>query len=173
MTLDAGGTNLVFTAVRGTEELIKPITLPSRGDNLEQILRSIIGGFKEVRSGLRKDPVAISFSFPGPAEYNSGIINDLENLPAFRNGVALGPMLEEAFGMPVFINNDGDLFAYGEALAGILPEINTLLEEKGSSKRYRNLLGVTFGTGFGGGIIFKGELILKIFCNNKKPSFIA
>ena len=158
MTLDAGGTNLVFSAVKGTEEIIKPITRPSRGDNLEQILQSIIHGFKEIRSRLSKDPVAISFCFPGPAEYNLGIIGDLENLPAFRNGVALGPMLEGAFDLPVFINNDGDLFAYGEALAGILPEINRLLGEKGSPKRYENLLGVTFGTGFGAGIVFRGEL---------------
>ena len=26
--------------------------------------------------------------------------------------------LRNKFGIPVFINNDGDLFAYGEALAG-------------------------------------------------------
>jgi glucokinase len=159
MTLDAGGTKLAFTAVKATEEIIKPITLVSRGDDLEQILQSIISGFKETRSRLTQDPVAISFSFPGPAAYHLGIIDDLENLPAFRNGVALGPMLEEEFGLPVFINNDGDLFTYGEAIAGILPEINSLLEKKGSPKRYRNLLGVTLGTGFGGGIVFKGELL--------------
>jgi glucokinase len=49
-----------------------------------------------------------------------GIIGDLENLPTFKGGVALGPMLEEIFNIPVFINNDGDLFAYGEAIAGLL-----------------------------------------------------
>ena len=41
-------------------------------------------------------------------------------------------MLEEKFGIPVFINNDGDLFAYGEAIAGLLPFINSKLEEAGS-----------------------------------------
>ncbi len=67
-------------------------------------------------------------------------------------------MLEETFGIPVFINNDGDLFAYGEAMAGLLPEINRKLEKAGNPKRYRNLLGVTFGTGFGGGIVTRGSL---------------
>ena len=67
-------------------------------------------------------------------------------------------MLEEAFGIPVFINNDGDLFAFGEAISGLLPEVNSLLEKTGNPKRYRNLLGVTFGTGFGGGIVSRGEL---------------
>jgi glucokinase len=30
-------------------------------------------------------------------------------------------MLEEKFGIPLFVQNDGDLFAYGEAIAGFLP----------------------------------------------------
>jgi glucokinase len=69
-------------------------------------------------------------------------------------------MLEEKFGIPVFINNDGDLFAYGEAIGGILPEINSKLEAAGNPKRYRNLFGVTFGTGFGGGIVSNGQLFI-------------
>jgi len=158
MTLDAGGTTLAFTAVQGTEEIIDPIVLPSPGDDLEQTLQSIIKGFNDVRAALSQSPVAISFSFPGPADYALGIIDDLENMPAFRGGVALGPMLEDELGIPVFISNDGDLFAYGEAIAGLLPEINELLQEKGSPKRYQNLFGATFGTGFGGGIVSRGQL---------------
>ncbi len=105
-------------------------------------------------------PVAISFAFPGPADYPNGIIGDLGNLPCFRGGVALGPMLAEKFGIPVFINNDGDLFVYGEAIAGFLPHVNGLLEKAGSPKRYKNLFGVTLGTGFGGGIVRDGELFV-------------
>ncbi|MBE0648454.1 MAG: ROK family protein, partial [Bacteroidales bacterium] len=52
------------------------------------------------------------------------------------------------------------LFAYGEAIAGLLPEVNTKLEEAGNPKRYQNLFGVTFGTGFGGGIVSGGKLFL-------------
>ena len=72
--------------------------------------------------------------------------------------MALGPFLENEFGIPVFINNDGDLFAYGEALCGALPDINRRLAEAGSGKRYRNLLGYTFGTGFGVGMVVNGQL---------------
>ena len=67
-------------------------------------------------------------------------------------------MLEERFGIPTFINNDGDLFVYGEAIAGFLPYVNGLLEKAGSPKRFKNLFGVTLGTGFGGGIVRNGEL---------------
>jgi len=159
MTLDAGGTNFKFSAIRGNRPAVEPFSVPSNGDQLEACLAAIVDGFERVRRSLPEEPVAISFAFPGPADYARGIIGDLYNLPAFRGGVALGPMLEEKFGMPVFINNDGDLFVYGEAIAGLLPHVNGLLEQAGSPKRYKNLFGVTLGTGFGAGIVRDSELL--------------
>ncbi len=160
LTLDAGGTNLVFSAIRGNEQILKEIILPAHADNLDACIANLIEGFSRARAALPAPPVAISFAFPGPADYPRGIIGDLPNLPAFRGGVALGPMLEDRFGLPVFINNDGDLYAYGEAIAGFLPWVNALLENAGSPKRYRNLLGLTLGTGFGAGIVRDGNLHL-------------
>jgi glucokinase len=159
MTLDAGGTNFVFNAVQSGKEILEPIILSARAENLEGVLNTIIDGFRQLKQKLVHTPVAISFAFPGPADYENGIIGDLQNLPFFKGGVALGPMLQETFGIPVFINNDGDLFAYGEAIAGLLPEINRKLEAAGNPKRYRNLFGVTFGTGFGGGIVTRNGML--------------
>lgn len=158
MTLDAGGTSFRFSAMRANELVVDPVVTPSNGDDLDRCLAGIVEGFREVAKRCPREPVAISFAFPGPADYPAGIIGDLGNLPAFRGGVALGPMLEDEFDLPVFINNDGELFTYGEAIAGLLPYVNGLLEEAGSPKRYRNLFGVTLGTGFGGGITRNGEL---------------
>ncbi len=159
ITLDAGGTNLVFGAMRGCEFITDPITYPSNAHDLDKCLDTMVKGFSEVINSLDEKPVAISFAFPGPADYPNGIIGGyLPNFPSFRDGVALGPYLESVFGIPVFINNDGDLFAYGEALCGALPEINRRLEEAGSTKRYKNMLGYTFGTGFGVGMVVNGQL---------------
>jgi glucokinase len=160
MTLDAGGTNFRFAAVRGGNAVTETISMPSSGDNLERCLKDIVDGFSQVKAKCPTPPSAISFAFPGPADYPRGIIGDLGNLPGFRGGVALGPMLEETFGIPAFINNDGDLFVYGEAIAGFLPHVNGLLEKAGSPKRYKVLFGVTLGTGFGGGIVRDGELFM-------------
>ena len=182
VTLDAGGTNFVFSAIQGNIEVVEPIRYPSQADNLELCVKTLKKGFHEVISKLKSSPVAISFAFPGPADYEKGIIGDLPNFPSFRGGIALGPMLEDEFGIPVFINNDGSLFAYGEALVGALPEINKKLEQSGSSKRYKNLLGVTLGTGFGGGAVINKELLVgdngcggDIWCfrNKKFPDNIA
>lgn len=159
LTLDAGGTNFVFSAIQANQVITKPFTLPAYADNLDKCLSSIVSGFEQVKRKLKVYPVAISFAFPGPADYVNGIIGDLPNFPSFRGGVALGPFLEDRFKIPVFINNDGHLFAFGEALAGVLPQINKQLEESGSAKRYNNLLGVTLGTGFGGGAVIDNVLL--------------
>lgn len=158
MTLDAGGTSFRFSAMRGNKRITDTVTTPSNGDDLKKCLANIVAGFTEIKKRCPRPPVAISFAFPGPADYPAGIIGDLPNLPAFRGGVALGPMLEQTFRIPVSINNDGELFAYGEAIAGFLPYVNGLLEKAGSPKRFRNLFGVTLGTGFGGGLTHNGEL---------------
>ncbi|MBQ1168729.1 MAG: ROK family protein, partial [Bacteroidales bacterium] len=159
MTLDAGGTNFVFSAIRGCKQVVEPIRLDAVTDSVARCLEVLTEGFNKVNAALDEAPVAISFAFPGPADYKAGIIGDLPNFPCFRGGVPIGPYLAEQFKLPVFINNDGNLFAYGEALAGILPEMNTRLEGAGSSVRYKNLIGLTLGTGFGAGVVIDNVLL--------------
>ena len=182
VTLDAGGTNFVFGAMCDGKPIGESLTLPSMAHDLDLCLSTLIRGFEQTISSLPYAPVAISFAFPGPADYRNGVIGGfLPNFPSFRDGVALGPMLEEHFGIPVFINNDADLFAYGEAMGGALPRINRMLDEAGSDKRYRNLLGFTFGTGFGFGFVMDGRLNLgdnscvETFClkHRDHPEFIV
>ena len=182
VTLDAGGTNFVFGAMCNGKPIGESLTLPSMAHDLDLCLSTLIRGFEQTISSLPYAPVAISFAFPGPADYRNGVIGGfLPNFPSFRDGVALGPMLEEHFGIPVFINNDADLFAYGEAMGGALPRINRMLDEAGSDKRYRNLLGFTFGTGFGFGFVMDGRLNLgdnscvETFClkHRDHPEFIV
>jgi glucokinase len=159
LTLDAGGTNFVFSAIRGCREVAESVRLDAVTDDVQRCLAVLVEGFDRVQAQLDGSAAAISFAFPGPADYEAGVIGDLPNFPCFRDGIAMGPYLHDVFGLPVFINNDGNLFAYGEALAGILPEMNAALEAAGSTKRYRNLVGVTLGTGFGGGVVLDGTLL--------------
>jgi glucokinase len=159
LTLDAGGTNFVFSAIGNNQLIGDRIYKPSQGHDIENCLGTIIKGFEDLLSSVGSKADAISFAFPGPADYKDGIIGDLLNLPAFRGGIALGAMLENKFNIPVFINNDGDLYAYGEALAGTLPKINDDLRNSNNTKRYKNLIGLTIGTGFGAGFVSNNMLI--------------
>jgi len=159
LTFDAGGTNFVFSAMKAGREIVDPITLPSHADQLDLCLDTIKSGFQQVLSLLEEPAVAISFAIPAPTDYFNGVVGDLKNLPGFRGGIPLARILENQYHMPVFMNNDGDLYAYGEALGGFLPEVNRMLEESGNPKRYKNLFGLTLGTGFGGGFVSDGTLI--------------
>lgn len=159
MTLDAGGTSFKFSAMQGGKLAIEPFALPSNTHTLKACLQTLVEGFERVKKELGTPPCAISFAFPGPCDYRRGIVGDLPNLPCFRGGVPLSSFLEQHFKIPTFLNNDGDLFVYGESIAGLLPEINQRLAAFGSPKRYQNLCGVTLGTGFGGGIVIDGQLL--------------
>lgn len=159
LSLDAGGTNFVFSAIKNEKQIGESIKIPSHGDDLDKSLKAIISGFEQLADQINNEFHAISFAFPGPSDYEHGIIGDLGNLPAYRGGVALGPMLEKQFNVPVFINNDGDLFTFGETFAGALPEINKKLKKFGSTKHYKNLIGITLGTGFGLGVVNEGKML--------------
>jgi len=159
VTLDAGGTTLSFSAIRGNEIIEGPVVKEANASDLDLCIATLKSGFAEIINKLDNEPVAISFAFPGPADYPNGVIGGfLPNFPSFRDGVALAAILEKEFKVPVFINNDADLFVYGEALAGALPEVNEKLKMWGSAKKYRNLIGFTWGTGFGFGFTVNGNM---------------
>ncbi|MFO7878445.1 MAG: ROK family protein [Bacteroidales bacterium] len=159
LSLDAGGTNFVFSAVKNGKIIGESIRKPSHGDDLDRSLQTIVDGFSTLAEAHQGTVAALSFAFPGPSDYEHGVIGDLGNLPAYRGGIALGPMLQKKFGIPVFINNDADLFALGEAREGSLTRLNQKLQDTGSQKRYKNLIGLTLGTGFGLGVVIRGKLI--------------
>jgi glucokinase len=73
-----------------------------------------------------------------------GIIIGLTNIPAFQH-VELKKFLTERFSKPVFVNNDANCFALG-------------VHKYGVGRKFKNLVGITLGTGVGGGIVINGQL---------------
>lgn len=155
------GVQLSFGAMAAGEPVCAPIRVPARCGSLTMFLGDVVDGLRTVASRLKegRGVSAISVAFPGPADYAAGIIWDVPNMPCFRGGVALGPMLEKMFSVPVFINNDGSLFALAESRAGALPYVNRLLSERGCRRRFSNLVGAAVGQGFGGGVVTGGRLL--------------
>lgn len=160
LTLDAGGTNFVFSAIIDGSLFGDPFHLPASTEDKKSCSNTIIKGFEVLIKRLHNKIDAISFAFPGPANYQKGIIGDLPNFPGLTGNYPLKAILENHFKIPVFINNDGNLFSYGEALEGVLPVVNNKLKDENNPKRFRNLIGITLGTGIGNGIVLDGSLLL-------------
>ena len=67
ITLDAGGTNLVFGAMQANKFIVDPITLPSNADNLDKCLATMVEGFQAVIDKLNAmlDEVYADSEFTG------------------------------------------------------------------------------------------------------------
>ena len=159
LTLDAGGTNFVFSALQHGKIISDTVQLPASTKTEVSSTETISKGFELLKNNLHSPISAISFAFPGPADYSNGIIGDLPNFPGINGDYPLKLLLKKHFNCPVFINNDGNLFAYGEALSGALLEINETLNNNGNPKRFSNIIGITLGTGIGSGIVINGTLL--------------
>ncbi|PIQ76136.1 hypothetical protein COU78_00555 [Candidatus Peregrinibacteria bacterium CG10_big_fil_rev_8_21_14_0_10_49_24] len=109
-------------------------------------------GFAAVQDRLLKavklirapDTVAIGLGVPGFIDPKTKHVISMPNIPGSDN-VDIRQWLSSATGLPVAIENDARCFAYAEALLG-------------AGKGHRIVLGVTLGTGVGGGIVINGEL---------------
>ena len=150
---------MTFSAWQSGKEVSQSVHMNTSPHSVGETLQSIKNGFETVISSCSKMPAAISMGFPGPCDYKLGIVGNLPNFPDFNGELALGPYLEEKFKLPVIIENDGNLFTLGEYSQGYLPYVNGMLESHGNPKRYKNLIGVTIGTGFGCGIVINGTIL--------------
>lgn len=86
----------------------------------------------------------ISVSIGGPLDIERGIILSPPNLPGWDR-IPLKQLLAERFGVPVYVEHDGNTGALAEWLFG-------------AGRGYRSLVFLTMGTGFGAGLILDGRL---------------
>jgi len=94
----------------------------------------------------------IGVGVPSVVDRKKGIIYDVVNIPSWKE-VYLKSILESKFGVPAFIDNDANCFALGERLYG-------------KGRKYENFVGLTIGTGIGGGVINKGRLLEDTNCGS-------
>ena len=81
---------------------------------------------------------------PSVVDTTRGIVYNVANIPSWQE-VHLKDIFEERFGIPVHINNDANCFALGESRFG-------------QGRGYKDIVGVTLGTGVGSGIMIGGHL---------------
>jgi glucokinase len=93
---------------------------------------------------LGRPAEVISVSIGGPLEIEPGIVHSPPNLPGWDD-IPLKELLTERFGLPVYVEHDGNAGALAEWYFG-------------AARGARNVVFLTMGTGFGGGLIINGQL---------------
>ena len=139
--IDLGGTNMRAGLVgdQGIERLARKSV---KADGSQE---AVLQQLKELVTELDAGPVAgIGIGVPGLVDTSEGIVYDLINIPSWKE-VPLRALFEEAFGVPVRINNDANCFALSEHYFG-------------RGKAHDSFIGLIIGTGMAGGIIIDGQL---------------
>ena len=143
--VDVGGTKcaVVLGSLRG--EILKREQFPTgAGRGCIQVLGDITAAIDRVREAAMSDVLAISVSIGGPLDVLRGVILNPPHLPGW-NHVPLKEILSDRFNLPIYIEHDGNAGALAEWYFG-------------SGRGVQNLIFLTMGTGFGGGLILNGRL---------------
>ncbi|HUQ96651.1 MAG TPA: ROK family protein [Chitinophagaceae bacterium] len=139
--IDLGGTNIRVAVV--TENKIQAMQT-SRIDaagSYDSILQTVYAVTDTV---VTSSVAAIGIGVPSVVDLDTGVVYDVQNIPAWTE-VPLKKLMEERYRIPVFVNNDANCFALGEAYFG-------------QGKEATSIIGVTLGTGLGAGIIINRKL---------------
>lgn len=147
--VDIGGTSIKTGLFDNRLELVQrcdtvyTASLPSGDAFVEQVLASIETGLSELGGGAA-DLAGIGIGCPGPLDIQRGMVIETPNTPIL-NDFALRDSMSRAAGVPVWLDNDANVFVLGEA-------------RRGAGKGYPYVVGVTLGTGFGWGIVLDGSV---------------
>jgi len=138
--IDVGGTFIKAGVVQNGKILAQStITTPHKEEyDIIQNIRDIIQDFNIYKIS------AFGIGFAGLVDSTKGIVYSSPNFPEIHN-FELVSKLKEKLNLPIFIHNDASLYTLGEAIFGA-----------GRGKRY--ILGMTLGTGVGGGIVIDKEI---------------
>ena len=115
---------------------------------IEHCVREPLARIGEL-TGLASDDVhrkvtAIGIAFPGPTDFERGLVLDAPNLRV-DDPIPLAARMEQTFSIRTFVDNDVNLAALGEVW-------------KGAARGHSNVVGIMIGTGIGGGLIIDGEI---------------
>ncbi|MDE2981254.1 MAG: ROK family protein [Gemmatimonadota bacterium] len=145
--VDIGGTNLRVGRVP-LEGGAPPVAVrrchTRAASGSDRVLDRIVTMIRESVTDVGRENVAgIGLGAPGPLDTESGVVAETPNL-GWRD-YPLRDLVAEACGMPATLDNDANCFTYGEWWMG-------------AGRGCRRLVGITLGTGIGGGIVIDGEI---------------
>jgi glucokinase len=139
--IDLGGTKIAAGIVNEKGKVLKRAVVPTEGEKgQDAIVQNIL---KAVDSVYSKDVKAFGMGVPGSVDFDNGIITSTANLPI--TNLAIRDILQKRYKKPVFLDNDAKAFTLGEAIFG-------------EGKKYKHVIGITLGTGVGGGLVIDKKI---------------
>jgi glucokinase len=139
--VDMGGTKLLGGVVDEHLEIHARLLRTVHKMKQDEIVETAVAAVEELREQV-PDVEAVGFGIPCLIDQSTGIaviaVNlDIQDFP-FRD------VMQERLGMPVFMDNDGN--------------VATLVEARfGAAKSASDVVGLTIGTGIGGGLFLNGR----------------
>ncbi len=146
--VDLGGTNIVAGVVDEYYRIVgrgkMPTACPRPADEIINDIAETIHKAIEDAGISFDDVLSIGIGTPGSVNKRFGIIEYANNL-GFEN-VPVSDILHTKFDKPIYIENDANCAALGEAIAG-------------AGEGVDDFVAVTLGTGVGTGIIVNGKIV--------------
>ena len=150
--VDLGGTNIVvgLLPIEGGDVLgfrTQP-TESTRGpkfvvDRIVHMVEEAIAEVTQAHGTTRGAVAGVGIGSPGPLDRKTGTVINTPNL-GWRN-FPLRDLIANAVKLPCTLDNDANCATYGEWWLG-------------AGRGTRTLVGLTLGTGIGGGIVLNGEI---------------
>ncbi|HEY6730956.1 MAG TPA: ROK family protein, partial [Solirubrobacterales bacterium] len=141
--VDLGGTKMLIGVLSeaGTDPLYEQREA-STGQTEDELVELLVREVEEARDA-RPGVAAVGLGIPATIDHDDGIAVSAVNLPL--SDVAIRDIVSERVGLPVFVDNDGNVAAYAEYLFG-------------AAKGMPHIVMLTVGTGIGGGLVLGGEI---------------
>ena len=146
--IDIGGTKIHGILMRGSR-IVERVHLLHEKKTREGTLEILVGIIEMFQHVARREAiVSIGLGVPSPLNAAGDTVLAPPNFPALK-GLKIGKWLERRTGIPVKLENDGRCFVLGAAVAGITRRRRLSMKA---------IVGLTIGTGIGGGISAKAGL---------------
>lgn len=142
---DLGGTNCRLALVDRAGRIKDRQTMPTpKGQGRSRLLAELSAAILRLAAPVTEMVQAVGLGIPAQLRPESGYVYRAPNLPEL-DGCSLAAELGQRLPWPVVLENDANLFALGEWF-------------RGAGQGQDHLLGITLGTGVGGGLILQGRL---------------
>ncbi len=143
--IDLGGTKIEGVVLDTTgKELFRKRIATEREQGYQHILNRLKSMHDDLVATVPGQPTTFGMGTPGALSRRTGLLKNSNTV--CMNGMPVRADLEKLIGRQIEIHNDANCFAMAEA-------------QLGAGKGNNLVFGVIMGTGCGGGIVYKGEVL--------------